>query len=125
MKPLHPELDGIRQYDCYGNRTDSVTPIVEEGESLVILTEEDKILLAAALRIAASARYTALAAARRSDPDFVESTLDQVNTNINEDLIDLGTQFEGMLPSSENPIDQAIRLQLQALGIEQKLDIPR
>ncbi len=119
MKFLHPELDGIRRYDCYGERTDGDTPILADGESLVVLTDEDKVLLAAALSIAASARYSGLSAARRSDPGFVDSTLDIVNSRINERFTGLGDQLEDSLPSAENPIDQAISLQLQVLGINQ------
>ena len=58
MRAIDPHMEGVRTFDCYENRTDDPSDpgrgLIIEGETLLALTDEEKIFMAAALQLAAN-----------------------------------------------------------------------
>lgn len=99
MKRLDPAQEGIRQYDCYGERKDSAeTPILGEGEVMVILTEEDALVISAGLVMAGWELSRHASTRRQADPSFTDSPHDVATTSFCRGLTRLSEQMQQLLP---------------------------
>lgn len=120
MRKIDLGEEGIAQFDAYGERTDDphseTRRLVNDGETWLVLGDEDLLLLAAALEMASSGRFEALKERREADTEFSGSPLDVANTELAKRLGGLGQQMGSVasLPAGRELVEQAVAQYLPA-----------
>ncbi len=102
MREVKLSQEVIGSYDCDSGRLDDdqdpANPLVKPGETLVALTEWDKVFLAAAIRSGADAQQRHLAHAIKSDPAFTGTSGGLAHAHLGNTLEALARKFNDLLP---------------------------